>query len=94
MSRIQAMATDTKMTPGSRITGFVILDTQAHDGSVQYSRHLMRDISACLRPDGIRVSECHVADSGVAPATIQRHAHGSGEHRSPMERQQLMGAQS
>jgi len=48
----------------------VVLDAHDYDGPMHRSRQLMRDVNACVRDDGIRVTERRTDDSGRALATV------------------------
>ena len=71
----------------------VVLDAGDYDGPMPRSRQLMRDVNDCVRPDGIRVTERRIDDSGHALATVSSlpgdlSSHGSrtGVHSSAWSR--------
>jgi hypothetical protein len=53
----------------------VVLDASDYEGTRDRSRQLIRTLNDCLRPDGIRVSERRIDDSGLALAACRRQPH-------------------
>ena len=60
----------------------VVLDAGDYDGPMPRSRQLMRDVNDCVRPDGIRVTERRIDDSGHALATVSSLPGDLSTHRS------------
>jgi len=66
---------------GRGAPALVVVDASGYDGSIERSRQLMRAINECLRPDGIRMSERRIDDSGFALAALRPLPHESVGHR-------------
>jgi hypothetical protein len=56
---------------GGYRASLVVVDARFYEGSRERSRQLMRAINDCVQPDGIRVSERRIDDSGVALALVR-----------------------
>ncbi len=55
----------------------VVLDASDYEGPMSRSRELMRTVNACVREDGIRVTERRIDDSGRALASVSSLRGGS-----------------
>ena len=59
----------------------VVLDAADFQGSMSRSRELLRAVNACVRDDGIRVTERRIDDSGRALASVSSLQGGSSVPR-------------
>ncbi len=68
----------------------VVVDASAYDGSVVRYRQLMRTINDCLWPDGIRMSQRRLDDSGLALAMVRPVPPDAVDSRAPATSRRLI----
>ncbi len=72
----------------------VVLDASEYDGPPARSRQLLRAVNDCVRPDGIRVTERRIDDSGHALAAVSRLDRLQAEDPSPSPGSAISAASS